>query len=117
MNAMMREILQRGLADRSPLSEVAWVVASNNPGLTPAQGRQEVLRVVGWLLESGYVVVGDLFVEPRGFRPWGLSVAETIDRIRRRWEDLDRPLDLGDVCWLQNAPEGDRRATADECGG
>jgi hypothetical protein len=67
------------------------------------------IQVVQNLLESGYVIVGDVTKkddESLFVRSWELSSRETGKRIERDWQDLDEPRNLNDIAWLELTDAG-----------
>lgn len=67
------------------------------------------LDVVGGLLESEFVVAGDVVKDDQGFltiRSWDLSPPATVDRIEKEWHELGGPPNLGDIVWLELTDKG-----------
>ena len=99
------EIVARGQADWVHFPEMYWLVSkwSSAKALDP---RQELIRVLRKLVSSELVRVGTV-TQSEGFVPWGLMEDETVERVLREWDALDRRPTPGDVCWLANTPAGD----------
>jgi len=102
-----QEILARGLSD--------WVDLSEILGLTrrwaqrdDLDTRSEVLRILKGLIESRLMAPGDV-TRDEGFIEWSLSPDGSMAEIVQRWDALGREPTVGDVCWLRNTAEGDRR--------
>lgn len=54
--------------------------------------------------------VGDVLDHEPGFVPWELSLSAALERIRTEWTAGGGQLQMGEVCWLANTPEGDAHA-------
>jgi hypothetical protein len=102
------EILARARADWVHFAEALWLIDkwSSKRGLDT---RQELIRVFRSLISEGFIEVGDVSKEA-GFRSWNLPEGEVIGRVLSEWDSLARAPLPGDVCWLANTREGDRRA-------
>lgn len=62
----------------------------------PDLAKKPTIEFLSGLLRNGDVVAG----RPKGwfgFEPWGLTAEESIERIRREWEALERPPNHADV--------------------
>lgn len=88
--------------------EAYWLVEkwSASRGLDP---RVELIRVLRSLLSRGLVRVGDVRRD-EGFTSWELDENETIGRILRERDSLDRKPLPGDVFWLANTDAGNALA-------
>jgi hypothetical protein len=67
------------------------------------------LQVIHDLLESGYVVAGQVAKDENELlyiRSWDLSPSETVKRIERDWSALGRPPKPGEVVWLELTDSG-----------
>jgi hypothetical protein len=62
--------------------------------------REVALDAIERLARAGRVRVGDL-VPPGEFIPWGVDIDAAVHRVRREAHDLDRPLNVGDIAWLE----------------
>jgi hypothetical protein len=51
-------------------------------------------------MASRRIEAGGLY-PPGEFSPWPFDVDEAIARIRTGWQEVDRPLQPGDVAWFQ----------------
>jgi hypothetical protein len=100
------ELLDRGLDDMLQLAEIAGVVRRYHD-ISPTDELTVVeptLGVIRDLLESEYAIAGNVVKDGDGLlmvRPWDLGPSETIMRIEKEWRDLEHPLTLGDVVWLE----------------
>ncbi len=108
MDALLNKILMRGADDWVMACEVVSVAKAEGGASTEAEIRDLSIRLIRQLIKRGLVEIGD--VTETGFRPWNLPVEEAMMRVERDWRMLQRSPSLGDVCWLQNTPEGDSRA-------
>lgn len=106
------KILQIGLDDWLYLAMVESVVHEDMPDLDDDELRETTIQIVQDLALSGLIEIGDLTGEGGRFVKWQISIPQAIDRIRREWLLLDQPISIGDVCWLSNTTEGDRRTSA-----
>lgn len=106
MFAPEEELLARGTADWVDFAEALGLVRqwSTKAGL---DWHTEVRRVLRTVIESGWAVPGDV-QKGSGFTPWPLTQADSLAEIFRRSENLGREPMPGDICWLQNTPEGDK---------
>jgi hypothetical protein len=81
-----------------------WFIAGTVKRLVPAADEDEVrelcLDALERLMESGRVEAGDLH-PPGEFSPWPFDVNEAMERIKTEWEELDRPLQPGDIAWFE----------------
>src|SRR5687767_3824615 len=91
-------------------TDVEFVAQSVGGAATDEEALQTSLALIRAVLDQGLMDVGD--VTDGGFFEWGLDQEQAMERIEREWRQLDRPLNLGDVCWLANTGAGDRRAEA-----
>ena len=103
-------ILKNGEDDWMCLGEVASLVQRETPNASEAAIIERTLDILRELAEAGLVLVGDLSGAGGRFVPWQLPVRDAIERVRSEWVALGRPVNLGDVCWVSNTPEGDKRA-------
>ena len=107
---IQEKVLKRGEDDWIYLAEVASLVRQEMPDANESTIRECTLRVLRELTETGLVVIGDLSGRDGDFVSWKLSTAEALERIRDEWENLGAPINLGDICWLSNTTEGDKKA-------
>lgn len=108
MGAMLADLLMRGADDWVTDSEVAEIAAAIGGGVTQNEVRELSLALIRAALERELVEVGDV-TEEDGFVSWGLPVEAALARIEREWLRLGEPT-IGDIFWLCNTAEGDRRA-------
>ena len=102
----VNDVLKRGLDDWVDAAELAHVVRSNGCS-TPTEVREIALMVIAELLHNELMQVGDVTYD--GFKEWSVTSTEALDRIAREWNSGKGP-NLGEICWLSNTEEGDRRA-------
>jgi hypothetical protein len=102
------EVVKRGLDDWVDAAEVAWVVKFTGDQTTDSGIESLALEVIARLLRRGLMKPGD--VTKDGFCEWDLEPHEAVERITRSWKALGRLPGLGEVCWLSNTGEGDRKA-------
>jgi hypothetical protein len=107
---LTEDLLQRGLTDIIPLSEMISVARRH--GFERLEDiRENVISSLATMLRDGWIILGDA-VEKDGLvrvHAWSLSPSDTVSRLRREWEKLEevRP---GDVCWLELTEAGRRVA-------
>lgn len=73
-----------------------WMFGGTVRAQHPDHARDPTLELLSELLRNGDVVAG----VPKGsfgFEPWDLSPEESIERIRREWDALERPPNHGDL--------------------
>ena len=113
VDAFVTDVLKRGLDDWIQAGEVASVVLSADKQATTNDIRRVALEVIAELVRSGLMKAGDVTSE--GFTEWSMTPDDAVQRIVREWNAIDRSPQLGEICWLSNTSEGDRRARAAHC--
>jgi len=108
LDACVREVLNRGLQDWVDAAEVAWVAQSVGGATAAGFAFELSIGIISNVLQEGLMVIGD--VTGDGFKEWNMTSTEALDRIAREWKALGRSPNLGEICWLSNTREGDRRA-------
>jgi hypothetical protein len=106
--ACVNEILLLGLDDWIQAAEVASVARTVGGAATESDVQQLSIEMICDVVRAGLMKAGD--VTPDGFHEWDLSPNETLDRIEHEWAALGRGPGLGEICWLCNTEEGDKRA-------
>jgi hypothetical protein len=109
---LIKEILICGLDDWLYLAEVASMVqCSIGVPVRTIAVMEPSLRLVEQLLQNGLIQVGDL-PESQGssFRPWNMRSEEVIDALRNQWLALEKPISLGEICWLSLTEKGTQEA-------
>ncbi len=103
---VIREILIEGRDDWVPLAVVARFV-SEVTGLFGDAVIERTLEVIGTVLRSGWMTVGDIgdSREP-GFQAWREPIDESLLRIAGSWRALGHEPGLGDICWFSLTPTG-----------
>ena len=114
INECLDEVVVHGSDD--------WVMLTQlDATVTGAAGRYEIamspdervsvgLEAVKRAFEQRLMVAGDVLEHEPGFVRWELSRSAAVERIGREWRAAGGRLEMGDVCWLANTPEGDTRA-------
>ncbi|NUQ78197.1 MAG: hypothetical protein HUU21_32095 [Polyangiaceae bacterium] len=102
------EILMLGLDDWIQVSEIASAARTVGGAVTQGEVQRLSLDIIRAVIKEGLMTVGD--VTTQGFQAWALSAEESLERIEREWIALGRNPSLGDICWLSNTEEGDKRA-------
>jgi hypothetical protein len=110
IDALIDELLIRGIDDWVTASEVAWIAKSKGKAETDDSVTQLSLDLIRAALLAGLMKAGD--VTDGGFFAWETGPEESGVRIQREWKELGHLPDLGDVCWLANTEAGDDRARA-----
>ena len=113
--AITDELLSNGLDDMLGLWWIVGVVARyTEVDPNDDQGiMAPTLDAIRELLASNYAIAGDVATNDEGvlyIQSWRTNVADTVNRIRRDWEALDAPPNLGDVVWLELTEAGRERA-------
>jgi hypothetical protein len=108
VDACITEVLKHGLDDWIQAAEVASVVQSIQGGTSDADICDVALVVIAEILRGELMKAGDVTLD--GFKEWSMTSTEALDRIAREWKALGRSPNLGEICWLSNTSEGDRRA-------
>lgn len=107
-DALIDELVARGADDWVTAAEVAWIARSIGGASTDADVFEVSLDLIRAVLIDCLMEAGD--VTDGGFFEWGLSTAESIQRIEQAWQGLGRLPNLGEVCWLSNTATGQARA-------
>lgn len=102
-------VLLAGVDDWIGLWTVVREVKERRPGLSPEELRGIVVNLVRELVEKNCVQIGRPDAEGK-FEPWDESAGDAAARIDREWRALGRDPDIGEICWLENTPCGDRLA-------
>ena len=108
VDACVEEVLKRGLEDWIQAAEVASVAKVTGGQRTDLGIQTLALEVVAELVRSRLMKPGD--VTEDGFHEWDLEPDDALNRISREWKALGRLPELGEVCWLSNTSDGDRKA-------
>lgn len=105
MEEMLDELVVFGEDDWIMFDDLVSI-AYWNDARGQEQTREFVLALLREALERGLVTVGDI---DGVFVAWQGSVDSLVDRVDREWRRLGREPSFGEVCWLVNTPEGNRR--------
>lgn len=118
VHEVTEEILLSGDDDWVMLLEVERFAASRvGVANHDARVKDVGLAAIAGLLRAGLMRAGELTIEGP-FRAWPGSWSESLERIEREWRDLDRGLEMGEVCWFELTSEGYAAvATLDNVGG
>jgi hypothetical protein len=108
LNACIEDVLDRGLDDWIDITEVASVAKTVGGAVTDAEIQELSIEIIRSVIQEGLMEVGDVTTD--GFHRWGLSPDEALKRIEHDWGALGRWPYIGDICWLSNTEEGDKRA-------
>lgn len=100
-------MLLAGLDDFVDAAEVAYIAKAFGGATTNIEVRHFSIEMISKVIENNLMKVGDL--KRDGFYPWDLSNEEIIKRIEHEWALGSWP-GLGEICWIANTEEGDRRA-------
>jgi hypothetical protein len=116
---LQRSILLEGLRDYQSTRElVADVRYRLGPGADHSLVRRTVLQALRPLVEAGYVELGDLELvgEFSELAPWVLQGKAAVDELERRWIQLGRDPDVGELAWMQLTALGEKIAQGLESG-
>ncbi len=108
LSSCIDEILLLGLDDWIQASEIASVARTVGGARSENQVRALSIEIIRAVVQGGLMKAGN--VTQDGFREWGQSPNDAVERIAGQWAALGRGPDLGEICWLSNTEEGDRRA-------
>ena len=103
------DLLIRGVDDWVHTPEVEWVAKSTGGASTPDQILDLSLHLIREVVQQNLMEIGDVTESDRGFRKWGLSKEEAMQRVEREWKALGRNPNLGEICWLCNTEKGNER--------
>ena len=103
------ELLRRGTDDWVDNTDVAWVAKSIRGAATAEDERTVSLQLVAEVVRRGLMELGDLGGDGGTFRKWDMSSDVALRLADRKWRSLGRVPEIGEVFWLRNTPEGDRR--------
>lgn len=103
---VIQEILERGLDDWLDFVDVADAIRVVE-GVEREAAEEQAIEVIEDLVRAGLIEVGSV-AKGQGFLSWGISVEETMTRIRQEIAALGRQPSLGDVCWISTTPAGDK---------
>jgi hypothetical protein len=115
--AIRNELLTFGLDDMLGLWWVVGVVADHVGVDTNDDSRvmHPTLDAIHDLLASNYAIAGGVERDNDGIlfvKSWGMNAKDTVERIKREWEQLTAPPNLGDVVWLELTNNGREQARA-----
>lgn len=102
------EMILSGLDDWVDAAEVAYIAKAYGGASTDEEIRQLSIEIIREVIEKGLMRTGD--ITQGGFKEWDLSDEEIVERINSEWTALGRRPNLGEICWLENTEEGNRRA-------
>lgn len=107
VTAVGSSILEAGLDDWVAIDEVMWfVIRERGAELKRPELYERCVAEVRSLAEAGFVDIGDVRVG-EGFVPWGETVAQTVERLRRElFSRVDEPRGAEYVAWLRVSPSG-----------
>ncbi len=106
---VINELLIEGFDDWVYLAGLAGIIRHFEGIANEQEIMEEALATLDVVLRGGFVEIGDV-TEADGFVPWNVPIEAALDRVRREWHQLNQRLSLGDICWLQNTPKGNREA-------
>lgn len=105
---VLDELVVWGFDDWAMAVDVAFLV-KEMLGVEDQDARREpALEVIRMAVEGGWMRLGD--VGETGFTPWDLAADAALERVHSSWETLGRPVNLYEVCWLENTEQGNARA-------
>lgn len=109
------ELLAHGLVDSIQLINIIDAVCRHY-GLSLSDESNIMrlaLEVIRELLEAEYLYAGDAVTSAAGsytVRSWGLDPLDALSRIEKKWLELGRQPDLGDVVWFELTDRGKEQA-------
>ena len=74
--------------------------------------RGKALAVLERLLKDGLVRAGRPTPDGKAFVTWDLAADQSLERIKREWDNLSREPAAGDIAWFAATKEGVRVAAA-----
>jgi hypothetical protein len=108
LKACIEDVLDRGLDDWIAITGVASVAKIIGGAVTDDEIRDLSIEIIRNVIQEGLMEVGDVTTD--GFHRWALSSDEALKRIEHDWGALGRWPYTGDICWLSNTEQGDKRA-------
>ena len=110
---LQASILLEGLRDYQSMWELAKHIRRKlGPSADADRVRRTVLQALRPLVEGGYAEFGQLarvdqFSE---LTPWSLRGKSAIDELERKWIQLGRDPEIGELAWLQLTSAGEEVA-------
>ncbi len=100
-----RELLEECAEDHLGLWAVIWPLREEFGIEDEGERRKITLRILTDLLEADLIRAG--FPDGRQrFDAWNLSTPETLKRIEREWDELDREPNISEVAWFDITEKG-----------
>lgn len=112
MEKMIDDLLLTGCDDWIHIADLIWTVSSIGGATTKSEIREMVINIVREVLLQGLVTIGD--VKKDGYHDWGITMDEALERMKERWDALNRQPLTGDICWLEITKKGIERARTSE---
>ena len=106
-----RELLKHGLDDWVQAAEVVSIIITMHLASEDAEIRRVFLEAVRQVLDRGFMEIGDL--TDNGFRAWPENPQDSLERLTKSWDALNRKPGLWEMCWLNNTALGDQLAKQD----
>lgn len=100
-----RELLEECAEDHLGLWSVIWPLREEFGIEGEDERRGITLRMLTDLLGAGLIHAGIPDGRTR-FNAWNLSATESLKRIEREWNELDREPDIGDIVWFDITENG-----------
>jgi hypothetical protein len=106
LKELFDELLVHGNDDWVDASEVVSIIITIEeiPHTEKEKIRLLTFELIRKVVEEGYMVIGS--VQKGGFKKWGFSMEESLQKVERDWKELGNNPGLGQICWLCNTEEG-----------
>jgi hypothetical protein len=105
-NELKNEIVVHGIDDWIDAAEVVSIIINMEGVTIKDEGiiKEKSIELIKKVLQENLMIIGN--VDREGFKPWSLSIEESIQKVKTKWESLERLPGLGQVCWLKNTEKG-----------
>jgi hypothetical protein len=103
--AVQYELVAEGLDEPVGLWEFCHA-AEHSLGLSPSETRTFVLTLVRSILSKALMRPGEIDVGNWEFTRWRLSADEAVGLISKRWDDLGRRPQSGDIAYFTTTDDG-----------
>lgn len=110
-----RELLEECAEDHLGLWSMIWPLREEFGIEDEGERREITLRMLTDLLRAGLMRAG--FPDGRErFDAWNLSATESLKRIEREWDDLDREPNIAEIAWFDVTEKGKAHLARSERG-
>src|SRR5437588_4609320 len=107
--AIIDEVVEWGSGDWFYFASVVRLTAIATGVGRDDAATDDAICITRRLLENGLAVAGELPAKGKNFQTWPGDVDELITRITQECDIIrarNKPIQMGDVCWLALTPQG-----------